>query len=158
MILSLRQILTLSLLFAITMISMDAFAENKTFRTTSDAGFLYELKIEADALEVMKPLPVTIKVSDSDNSSIAGAKLNCDLSMPAMAMPLNTPTIKESSTAGLYEGIFLLTMGGLWQVEISSMYASGEKESVLIPFYLSNPENTGSGVDSKLEELFHEKK
>ena len=55
------------------------------------------------------------------------------MTMPAMAMPNNKPPIKESKNAGQYKGIFLLTMGGLWHVELTSTYSSGEQDTVIIP-------------------------
>ena len=43
-------------------------------------------------------------------------------------------------------------------MEFTSVYASGKKEVVVIPLYGINVEGTEGSVDSKLEELFHEKR
>ena len=76
--------------------------------------------------------------------------------MPAMAMPNNKPPIKESKNAGQYKGVFLLTMGGLWHVELTSTYSSGEQDTVIIPLPGSLSGDSEDSVDSKLESLFHE--
>lgn len=135
---------------------ISAFAGNKTLNNTSDSGVLYELTFESESPEAMKPLPVRIGLSGPDGTPISGARITCSLSMPAMAMARNAPTIKESSIAGQYESIFLITMGGLWDVELTTVYDTGRTEIVIIPFYGVNAESTGNGVDTKLEELFHE--
>ena len=76
--------------------------------------------------------------------------------MPAMAMPSNKPPIKESSNAGQYEGVLLLTMGGLWHVDLLTVYGSGEQDSVVISIPGVISEQSGDNVDAKLEALFQE--
>lgn len=156
--LTLLRIVTLSLTIVTATFCINAFAEDKTFQVTSDSGILYDLNIKAEALEAMKPLPVMIKLSGPDGTPISGADITCSLSMPAMAMSNNTPSINESNTAGQYEGVFLITMGGLWEVTLTSMYDSGNKEVVVFSFYGVNTVGVGSDVDSKLEKLFQEKR
>ena len=109
---SLLRILTISLLFVAAAACPSVSAKGKTVHTTSESGVLYELTFESGAPEAMQPLPVRIKLSGPGGAPISGTKILCSLSMPAMAMTRNAPTIKETSTAGHYEGIFLLTMGG----------------------------------------------
>ena len=76
--------------------------------------------------------------------------------MPAMAMPNNRPPIKESSNAGQYQGVLLLTMGGLWHVQLSAVYSSGGQDSVVISIPGVLSEQSGNNVDTKLEALFQE--
>ena len=106
----------------------------------------------------MKPLPVTINVSSPNGTPVTGANIDCSLTMPAMAMPNNKPPIKESKKPGQYKGIFLLTMGGLWHIELTTTYSTGEQDSVVIPIPGVVTKGGGESVDSKLEDLFHEKK
>lgn len=138
------------------LISSSSLAENIRYQETSSSGISYELIIEADAAEVMKPLPVKINILKPDGSPKTGAKLSCSLTMPAMAMPTNKPPIKESDKAGQYEGIFLLTMGGLWNVELTATFISGKKDTVIIPIPGAISADKENSIDTKLEELFHE--
>lgn len=154
---SLLRISTLTLIIITTVTSLGAYAEHKTYQKTSESGVLFTLTVESDKPEPMKPLPISISVSDPEGTPVSGIIMNCSLTMPAMAMARNTPTIKETVDAGQYESIFLLTMGGLWEVELTSVYDSGKKEVVVIAIPDINSGEKGSGVDSKLEELFHEK-
>ena len=133
-----------------------ANASNNTYRATSSVGNAYELVIESETTEVMKPLPVTITLLSQDGSPISGANITCSLTMPAMAMPSNKPPIKESSNAGQYEGVLLLTMGGLWHVDLLTVYGSGEQDSVVISIPGVISEQSGDNVDAKLEALFQE--
>ena len=133
-----------------------ADASNNTYRATSDVGNSYELVIKSDTAELMKPLPVTITLSNHDGSPISGAKITCSLTMPAMAMPNNRPPIKESSNAGQYQGVLLLTMGGLWHVQLSAVYSSGGQDSAVISIPGVLSKQSGSNVDTKLEALFQE--
>lgn len=148
------------LLFFLVMLAVPAMqvaeaADNK-YKAVSTAGNVYELSIGADTLEVMKPLPVTIAVSNQAGAPLAEVKISCALTMPAMAMPSNKPPIKASGQAGQYEGIFLFTMGGLWHVEITALYSSGEQDTTLIPLAVaSSGQAKDKSVDTQLEELFH---
>jgi hypothetical protein len=78
--------------------------------------------------------------------------------MPAMAMPTNKPPIKEIGKTGQYKGILLLTMGGLWNVELTSTFLSGEQNTVVIPIAGVVSDEEEDSVDTKLENLFHEEK
>ncbi len=152
-------ILRTSILFLLfTTLTTLSFAEHIKYQQTSDAGFSYELIIEAEIPEVMKPLPVRLNISDSNGKIISGAKISCSLSMPAMAMPKNNPPIKESAQSGQYKGVFLLTMGGLWHVELELACCEGKTDSVVIPIPGVMSDGKGSDVDNKLEELFHDNK
>jgi hypothetical protein len=151
-----KKILLLAIL--ITIAPSFSFAEQVKYQQTSDAGFYYELTIESESPEVMKPLPVRLNVSTPEGSPVTGAQVNCSLTMPAMAMPNNMPPIKESEQTGQYKGIFLLTMGGLWHVELTMSYGDGKQDTVVIPIPGVTSDGKESDVDSKLESLFHEEK
>lgn len=153
---SFKDIILLAIL--ITLAPSFSFAEQVKFQQTSGAGISYELTIESESPEVMKPLPIKLKVSSPQGSPITGAQLTCSLTMPAMAMPKNMPPIKEGKQSGQYEGIFLLTMGGLWHVELIMSYGDGKQDAVVIPIPGVNSGGNDSDVNSKLESLFHEEK
>jgi len=126
------------------------------FQQISATGYNYELIIDESTPDVMKPLHAHLFIKGIGNAPVTGAQIVCSLTMPAMAMPKNMPPIKESSTPGQYDGIFLLTMGGLWNVELTTTYSSGARDHVviLLPGIMPNGNNTD--VDAKLETLFHE--
>ena len=146
-----------TILFAV-LPSSSSFAEHLRFQETSEAGVSYELVIESETPEVMKPLPVKINVSNPKGTPITGAQISCSLTMPAMAMPTNKPPIKESAKSGQYKGVFLLTMGGLWQVKLATSYGDGKQDTVVISIPGVMSEGNTNDVDSKLESLFHEEK
>lgn len=136
--------------------SQDVSPAVQQFRAVSGEGFIYELTVAAAKLETMKPLPFTIDVTTSAGAPVPAAKLSCSLTMPAMAMPNNAPPVRQGRKAGQYEGVFLLTMGGLWQVELSAVYPSGQNDFVVFEIAGVLEEGKG-GVNSQLEELFQEK-
>jgi hypothetical protein len=150
------RIVVLFLLFAA--FNSPSFAEHITYQTTSDAGMTYELTIEAERPEVMKPLPFVLNIIDKNGEKISGAQINCSLTMPAMAMPSNKPPIKEVAQTGQYKGVFLLTMGGLWHAELSLSCCNGRTDTVVIPIPGVMSDSNGNEIDKKLEDLFHDKK
>lgn len=144
--------------FALSLtIITNAYAEHISYEAISDSGVVYELIIESEKPEVLKPLPVKLNVSDQNGNSMTGSQIICSLTMPAMAMPANKPPIKATGVDGQYSGIFVLTMGGMWHVELEATYSSGAKEVIVIPIPGVVSEND-SEVDTKLEDLFHENK
>jgi len=150
---------TASLALFITVVTFtSSFANEISYKATSDQGLTYELIVEAESPEVMKPLPVKLHIIDKDGVAINGAQLSCALTMPAMAMPTNMPPLKESDTPGEYKGIFLLTMGGLWHVELTMTCCGGNTDTVVIPIAGVISDGNENDVDSKLESLFQEGK
>jgi YtkA-like len=147
---------SLPIMLMIALTSSPAFAKHISYHGTSDSGISYELIIESETPEVMKPLPVKINVSRPDGTPATEAKITCSLTMPAMAMPNNKPPIKESGKTGQYQGVFLLTMGGLWNVELTTAFVSGEQDTVVIPIPGVISDAKKDSVDTKLEGLFHE--
>jgi hypothetical protein len=150
--------LALSLIFLLLAVSA-AFAEGQKHRVVSDAGNAYELTFAEESLEVMKPLRATLGIADATGKPVLDAKISCSLTMPAMAMPKNVPPMKPSEEAGVYEGVFLLTMGGLWHVEISAIDGSGQKDAAVIQIAgVASDGASGNSVDAQLESLFQDKK
>ena len=152
------RVFTATLLMVLSTTCLSASAEQGASHGVSDAGYVYELIMESEPPEIMKPLPVKLNLSGPDGMPVSGAKISCSLTMPAMAMPHNAPTIRATETPGQYEGIFLITMGGLWVAEFSTVYTSGQLDTVVISLPYINVGSAEDGVNSKLEELFQEKK
>jgi hypothetical protein len=150
------RVIVLFLLFAA--FNSQSFADNIKYQATSDTGMTYELTIEAESPEVMKPLPFMLQIIDKDGEQISGAQINCSLTMPAMAMPSNKPPIKEVAQTGQYKGVFLLTMGGLWHAQLSLSCCNGRTDTVVIPIPGVVSDSNGNEIDKKLEDLFHDKK
>lgn len=123
---------------------------------TSTLGYLYQLTFAAERLEALKALPISLRVTTATGEPVTLRNILCDLTMPAMAMPLNRPTLKESGKPGIYQGVILLTMSGLWQMQITAIDKSGRQDNVVLSFIGLTP-TTGEDSDTvnkRLEELF----
>lgn len=71
------------------------------------------LSLDADPLRTMTPTPFHLVLTDEAGDPITGAEVRCDLTMPAMPMPENSPAVREEE--GSYEGEAVFTMAGAWQ-------------------------------------------
>ena len=122
----------------------------------SNLGYLYQLTFAAERLEALKALPFSLRVTTATGEPVTLRDISSSLNMPAMAMPLNRPTLKESGKPGIYQGVILLTMSGLWQLQITAIDKSGRQDNVVLSFIGLNP-TTGEDSDTvnkRLEELF----
>ncbi len=148
-------LLTLAFLLSL---GLFASAEEQAYQAVSDAGITYRITFAEETLEVMKPLHATLSMTADDGTPVSDAMVTCSLTMPAMAMPKNVPSVKPLGEAGLYEGLFLLTMGGLWHVELSIVSASGQTDFAVIPIAgVVSGDEAGDSVDAQLESLFQNK-
>lgn len=153
----LKTVHILSVIFILTLtITSSACADHIRYTANADSGTVFELIFQSEKPEVLKPLPVKLTITDKHGNRVTGSEVACSLTMPAMAMPANTPKIQATDIDGQYSSIFLLTMGGLWYVELTATYPSGNNEHVIIPIPGVVSESD-SDVDAKLEEMFHEK-
>jgi hypothetical protein len=76
----------------------------------------------------MQQAEFSISIVDGQGRPVAGARVSCDMSMPAMAMPPNRPLAVEQSP-GLYTTPVMFTMAGDWEALIEVLptdAASGE--------------------------------
>ena len=76
----------------------------------------------------MQQAEFSIAIVDGQDRPVAGARVSCDMSMPAMAMPPNRPQAVEQSP-GLYTTPVMFTMAGDWEALIGVLptdAASGE--------------------------------
>lgn len=158
-----RALITVMIGLALLPIATTGHAEQQTVDTApieaiSERGYHYHLEVAAEKIEVMKPLPVTLTIIDPFGEPVSDAVVTCSLTMPAMAMPLNTPTLKKASGQPGFHGIFLLTMGGLWQMETTAIYPNALRDTAVLPFRALAPDSDDPNVNQKLENLFHEQK
>jgi YtkA-like len=55
---------------------------------------------------------------------VTGARVGCDMTMPAMPMPPNHPTVVESSP-GVYRMEVMFTMAGDWEATVQALLPDG---------------------------------
>ena len=65
----------------------------------------------------MKPVRLTVGLTDAGGQPVAGRAVTFALSMPAMAMPPNRPQVTETGD-GAYEATTLLPMDGEWRLTV----------------------------------------
>jgi len=151
-------LIVLTLLFSLT----TGYAEppagkSASVETTSQRGYHYRLTADSEHMEAMKPLPVALRVTDPSGKPVTEATISCSLTMPAMAMPLNTPTLKREEGREEYRGVFLLTMGGLWYMETTAAFPDGSRDTAVLAFSATEPNAGDDSVNKKLEDLFQNK-
>jgi hypothetical protein len=69
------------------------------------------LEIQADRLVTMTPLPFRLIITDPSGQPLAGAHVDCTLTMPSMRMPENRPKVTERDGAYRGEMVLTCTMG-----------------------------------------------
>lgn len=94
------------------------------------AGGKAVLEFASASLHTMTPTTFRLTLTNKTGMPIEGAKVDCDLIMPAMAMPENRPAVQETA-AGVYLGEAVFTMAGAWQAVFSVEPSSGGKEILL---------------------------
>jgi len=65
----------------------------------------------------MKPLHLSVALTDSGGRPAAGHHVVFDLSMPSMAMAPNRPEVTEA-VVGTYEASTMLPMAGQWLLAV----------------------------------------
>ena len=85
-------------------------------------GVTARLSLSPAAAPVMKPLRLSVGLTDANGQPVAGRAVAFALSMPAMAMPPNRPEVTETDR-GVYEARTLLPMGGVWRLDGASRCA-----------------------------------
>lgn len=118
-----------ALLIAVLLLTstVPALAARQTrFSMSGIEGGQAILTFAADPLITMTPIPFHLILTDLSGSPIPDAKVRCELTMPAMAMPENRPAIKE--TDGAYWGEALFTMAGEWRSEFHVAMPDGRLE------------------------------
>jgi len=99
-----------------------AGADGMTFAAANAEG-RGSLSFPSAPLQTMTAMPFTLEVFDSSGARIAGADASCELSMPAMRMPENSPRI--ASVGDIYRGEAIFTMAGAWRMTCRIAPVSG---------------------------------
>lgn len=69
------------------------------------------LELQTDELVTMTAIPFRLFVTDAAGQPLTGARVSCNLTMPAMAMPENRPKVVERDGAYAGEMVLTCTMG-----------------------------------------------
>ena len=85
--------------------------------TTSSGGVTARLGTSPEPAHAMKPLHLSVALTDAGGRPAAGHHVVFDLSMPSMAMAPNRPEVTEV-VAGTYEASTMLPMAGRWLLTV----------------------------------------
>ncbi len=99
----------------------------------SGSGVTARLSLSPAPAPVMKPIRLSVTLTDAGGRPIEGRQVSFDLSMPAMAMAPNRPPVTAAGD-GVYEATTLLSMAGEWRLTVE---ADGQGETVTIPLTFS---------------------
>ena len=102
-------------------------AQETRFKTTGDQGHHAAQTFDQAPLVSMRPTRLVLRLLDSDSGSPAAVKGICDLTMPAMPMPENRPTLRAIGNELIGEAIF--TMAGEWQATCTVELGKGKLET-----------------------------
>lgn len=95
-------------------------------------GVTARLRMSPEPAPVMKPVRLSVALSDEDGRPVAGRTVSFDLSMPGMTMAPNLPQVSEMGD-GVYEATTLLSMAGEWQLTVE-VDAPGRPLKLSFPF------------------------
>jgi hypothetical protein len=93
---------------------------------TGSLGTKAVLELEQAPLVVMKPAPFTLRTIPALPGAPENRAILCNLTMPAMPMPPNTPKVLRQGET--FTGEFVFTMAGAWQAEFLSPLPGGSEE------------------------------
>ena len=92
-------------------------SERPGVSTTSSGGVTARLRTSPEPAHAMKPLHLSVALTDSGGRPAAGHHVVFDLSMPSMAMAPNRPEVTEA-VVGTYEASTMLPMAGQWLLAV----------------------------------------
>lgn len=107
-------------IFLISCAGKTSLTENTAVQTGNQA----ELAITPLEPVSLQSTTLEIKLTSSQDTPIAGAVISLDLSMPAMTMPKNNPSVTESGN-GLYQAEAVFTMPGEWLIRAEIKTGTG---------------------------------
>lgn len=114
-----------SLLTALLLFSGTAFAQTSRFVAAGAGGGRAVLEFAAAPLTTMTPTPFTLTLMNPAGADIRQARVACDLTMPAMPMPVNRPEARWLAEENLYRGEAIFTMAGAWRATCEVLAPSG---------------------------------
>lgn len=87
------------------------------------------LELATDVLVTMTPIPFRLMVKDANGQLVRGAKVACEMSMPAMKMPENRPKVTEGD--GFYGGELIFTCAqGAWKISCEVIRKDQPKQTL----------------------------
>jgi nitrogen fixation protein FixH len=89
--------------------------------TQTANGITATLALAPDPPVPMGTTTLTLTLKDADGQPLTAADVALDLTMPAMAMPINRPTATETAD-GVYEAEAIFTMVGAWRIQVDVTY------------------------------------
>jgi hypothetical protein len=98
-------------LTAVMLTVATAAAAPLRFEATETTTGQAVLEIQADRLVTMTPLPFSLIIKDPSGKPLAGAHVECTLTMPSMRMPENRPKVAERDGTYIGEMVLTCTMG-----------------------------------------------
>ncbi|ALC17083.1 hypothetical protein DSOUD_2320 [Desulfuromonas soudanensis] len=120
----------LTLLLILSALAVPALAGGETRLVERASGGLNAVLLLKEApLVAMTQIPFELQLTDDAGSPLTGASVRCDLSMPAMAMPINRPAVTEKG--GSYRGEAIFTMAGAWRATFEILLPNGEAKTLI---------------------------
>lgn len=119
----------LTFLLILSALAAPALAGGETrLEETASGDLRAVLLLRAAPLIAMTRIPFELQLTDAAGSPQTGASVRCDLSMPAMAMPINRPAVTEKG--GSYRGEAIFTMAGAWRATFEILLPNGEAKTL----------------------------
>ena len=116
-----RALVTLAGLVLVTTAACGGAGDGSAALERSAGGMTGRLTMSPEPAAAMKPLRLSVALTDAAGRPAAGRTVAFDLSMPSMTMAPNRPAVSEVGE-GVYEATSMLSMPGDWRliVEIDS--------------------------------------
>jgi nitrogen fixation protein FixH len=86
------------------------------------------LKVDPFPPRPMREATFKITVTDPQGAPLQGATVTCDMTMPAMKMPVNRPEAAEGEP-GVYTANVLFTMAGDWEAAVNVALPDGQAQT-----------------------------
>lgn len=80
----------------------------------------------------MKPVQLSVTLSDAGGQPVVDRAVSFDLSMPAMTMAPNRPRVTAAG-GGVYEATTLLSMAGEWRLTVE-IGGAGSPQTIPLTF------------------------
>lgn len=109
--------------------ALPAHAAPITIQATDVSSGSAVLELEADELVTMTAIPFRLLINDAAGKPLIGARVSCDMTMPAMTMPENRP--KVTARDGGYGGELIFTCAmGAWRIDCLAEKADGSRQTM----------------------------
>jgi hypothetical protein len=120
-----------ALIFIVTLSTapMTAAAAPIRIAATNAAPGSAVLELQTDELVTMTAIPFRLLINDAAGRPLSGARVSCDMTMPAMTMPENRPKVIERDGAYGGEMIFTCAMGA-WRIACVAEKPDGTRQAM----------------------------